>query len=91
MNMMSGFRVRGQSLNGLIPGIERLRMADDAGVVSTGTDLKRLTVAARLMRTSDARDGRAERVATIRRSIAAGTYKVPASVVAERIIESMLG
>ena len=59
---------------------------------STQSDAAKVSVSAGLL-TQDVggTDVRAGRVAELQQAIAAGTYSVPASVVADKLIESMLG
>jgi flagellar biosynthesis anti-sigma factor FlgM len=72
-----------------------LKQANDGGVTnvaSTQSDAAKVSVSAGLL-TQDAGgvDARAGRVQELQQAIAAGTYSVPASAVADKLIESMLG
>jgi negative regulator of flagellin synthesis FlgM len=59
---------------------------------STQSDVAKVSVSAGLLAQDvGGTDVRAGRVAELQQAIAAGTYSVPASAVADKLIESMLG
>ncbi len=68
------------------------RMESTAAGAATGADEATLSPAASLAaQTAADSDVRMDRVAGVRQALAAGTYNVPSSAVAGKIIESMLG
>jgi flagellar biosynthesis anti-sigma factor FlgM len=61
--------------------------ADEASLSSAGTQVARSASTARI---SDAADVRLDKIAAIQAQLQAGTYSVPASAVAQRIIGALL-
>jgi flagellar biosynthesis anti-sigma factor FlgM len=93
MNVERGWQVRAGGLSGSKMKVEGGTTADKqegaAGVDAAQADLAGLM--ARLVKgIRDAPEDGAGRVAALRQSIAAGSYQVPASAVAEKLIETML-
>jgi flagellar biosynthesis anti-sigma factor FlgM len=94
MNIPTGIGNVPQTLN--VQGPAATKQASDNDVInvvaSTQNDAAKVSVSAGLL-TQDAggTDVRAGRVQELQQAIAAGTYSVPASAVADKLIESMLG
>jgi negative regulator of flagellin synthesis FlgM len=94
MNIQAGIGNVAQSLN--VQGPAATKQASDNDVTgaaaSTQNDAAKVSVSAGLL-TQDVggSDARAGRVAELQAAIAAGTYSVPASAVADKLISSMLG
>ena len=102
MNIPSGIGDVPQALNvhgpaatsaaGQADNLKQLNNSDVTNVGSTQSDAAKVSVAAGLLAQDvGGTDVRAGRVAELQQAIAAGTYSVPASAVADKLIESMLG
>ena len=102
MNIPSGIGDVPQPLNvqgpaatsgaGQADNLKQLSGNDVSMAASTQSDAAKVSVLAGLL-TQDVSgtDARAGRVAELQQAISAGTYSVPASAVADKLIESMLG
>jgi negative regulator of flagellin synthesis FlgM len=94
MNIPTGIGNVPQPLNVQGPAVTQQASDNDMTSVATSTqsDAAKVSVSAGLL-TQDAggTDVRAGRVQELQQAIAAGTYSVPASAVADKLIESMLG
>ena len=76
--------------------VKQAKDADgDDGAASVGasqsSDAKLSSTAGILLQSLSAPDARAGKVAALQQSIAAGTYNVPVSAVADKLIQSLLG
>ncbi len=94
MNIPSGIGDVPQPLN--VQGPAATKQASDNDVsnvaASTQSDAAKVSVSAGLLAQDvGGTDVRAGRVAELQQAIAAGTYSVPASAMADKLIESMLG
>lgn len=70
----------------------QVRPRSQTGAASPGSDRATVSAAAsEVFETADASDVRMDKVASIRSQLAAGTYNIPASAVASKLVESMLG
>lgn len=102
MNISSGIGSVAQPLNvqgptatsaaGQADSLKQSNGSDGTNVASTQNDAAKVSVSAGLL-TQDVSgtDARAGRVAELQAAIAAGTYSVPASAVADKLIATMLG
>jgi flagellar biosynthesis anti-sigma factor FlgM len=99
MNIQSGIGNLPQPLNVQGPAAanaagqaENLKQINSNDVAtSTQSDAAKVSVSASLLTQDAGGDVRAGRVHELQAAIAAGTYSVPASAVADKLIESMLG
>lgn len=94
MNIPTGIGNVPQPLN--VQGPAATKQASDNDVASVTTsvqsDAAKVSVSASLLAQDvGGTDARAGRVAELQQAIAAGTYSVPASAVADKLISSMLG
>jgi negative regulator of flagellin synthesis FlgM len=98
MNIASGIGSAAQALNVMSTnstnGTEQVKQTNDNGGSSAvqQTDNASLTTTAGVLAQAvKGDDVRTEKVAALQAAIASGTYNVPASAVADKLIESMLG
>jgi flagellar biosynthesis anti-sigma factor FlgM len=93
-NVPQPLNVQGPAATGAAGQAENLKQSNNNNVTSAAasTQSDAVSVSAGLL-TQDVggTDVRAGRVAELQQAIAAGTYSVPASAVADKLIESMLG
>jgi flagellar biosynthesis anti-sigma factor FlgM len=93
-NVPQPLNVQGPAATSAAGQAENLKQSGNNSVASAAaaTQSDAVSVSAGLL-TQDAggTDVRAGRVAELQQAIAAGTYSVPASAVADKLIESMLG
>jgi negative regulator of flagellin synthesis FlgM len=93
-NVPQPLNVQGPAATSAAGQAENLKQAGNSNVASAAasTQSDAVSVSAGLL-TQDVggADVRAGRVAELQQAIAAGTYSVPASAVADKLIESMLG
>jgi negative regulator of flagellin synthesis FlgM len=99
MNITSGIGSAAQALNVMSTnstnGAEQIKQTNNNGDQTAAvqqTDAANLTsTAGVLAQALNGDDVRADKVASLQSAIASGTYNVPASAVAHKLIESMLG
>jgi negative regulator of flagellin synthesis FlgM len=99
MNITSGIGSAAQALNVMSTnqtnGTEQVKQTNNNGGQTAAvqqTDNASLTSTAGVLAQSvNGDDVRSEKVAALQAAIASGTYNVPASAVADKLIESMLG
>lgn len=72
--------------------VQPAKQAATASITALGTDQATLSSAgSTVLSTASGSDVRADKVAAIQSALAAGTYHVPASAVASKVVDSMLG
>ncbi len=99
MNITSGIGSAAQGLNVVSTnsanGAEQVKQTNNNGGQAAAVqqnDATSLTATAGLLSQQvNGDDVRADKVASLQAAIAAGTYNVPSSAVADKLIESMLG
>jgi len=79
-------------VNSTAPAAPQSNSSVSAGGGGFGSDRATLSAAASQVSQSASEDGvRTDKVAQIQASLAAGTYDVPASAVASKLVDAMLG
>jgi negative regulator of flagellin synthesis FlgM len=99
MNITSGIGSAAPALNVMSTnstnGAEQVKQADNNGgqtaAVQQADNASLTSTAGVLAQSLNGDDVRVDKVAALQAAVASGTYNVPASAVADKLIESMLG